>query len=332
VPLDRKRKEKIAISCNIGMDKVISAPDILNIYEVPINFEKDDIGGKLLEELKLHGRNGRADLARWKNFVTRSNNLKKEVQVAIVGKYFDTGDFVLSDAYISVIEAIKFSAWKVGVKPSVHWLNSKDFESGKKKVALLKRYNGIIIPGGFGETGIEGKLHVIRFVRENKIPYLGLCYGMQLSVIEFARNILKIKDAHTTEIDPNTKHPIVLVMPEQKRNIEEKKYGGTMRLGIYPAYLKKGTIARSAYGKEIVEERHRHRYEINPDYVERLTKAGMVFSGVSPDKVLMEIAELPIKKHPFFLGTQFHPELQARPLNPHPLFTEFIKAAVKRRR
>ncbi len=335
LPLDRRRKEKIAVWCNMRPEHVISAPDIESIYEVPLNFEKDNLGDIILSELKIRGRH-KGDLRAWSAFVHKLKGTERKVNIAIVGKYFDTGDFVLSDAYISVIEAIKFSGAKLGVKPSIVWLNSKDFSSEnaavsegevKKKLAELKKYDGIIVPGGFGEAGVDGKLKVIRFAREHKIPYLGLCYGMQLAVVEYARNVAGIAHAHTTEIEPETPDPVISVMIEQKKLLEAERYGGTMRLGVYPAYLEKGTIARSAYGKEIVEERHRHRYEVNPLYVEKLKKAGLVFSGVSPDRVLMEIAELPKSKHPFFVGTQFHPEFQARPLRPHPLFTAFIKVA-----
>ena len=193
---------------------------------------------------------------------------------------------------------------------------------------MLSKYDGIIVPGGFGETGIEGKLKAARFAREHKIPYFGLCYGLHMMVIEYARNVLGLEGAHTVEINPNTKYPVVDVMPEQVALIKEGKYGGTMRLGSYPAHLKKGSIAQESYGTDVVEERHRHRYEINPEYVKQIEDAGLVFSGSSPDGILMEIAELPRDQHPFYLGTQFHPELQARPLSPHPLFTEFLRASL----
>lgn len=331
VPIDKKRKEKIAISCNVRAEDVISAPDIKSIYEVPINFERDHLGDTLLEKLKLKKKRGSANLTQWKNFVARIHKKKKSIKIAVVGKYFGTGDFMLSDSYISVIEAIKFSAYKLGVEPDIHWLNAKDFEN-KRKLDSLKQFQGIIVPGGFGETGIDGKLNVIRYAREKKIPYLGLCYGMQLMVVEYARNVLGIKDAHTAEIDSKSKNLVIDIMPDQKVKLADKNYGGTMRLGVYPAYLKRGTLARRAYGKEIVEERHRHRYEVSPEYIEKLSSGDLVFSGVSPDKVLMEIAELSQDKHPFFLGTQFHPELQARPLSPHPLFNAFIQVAMKKGR
>jgi len=332
-PVDEKRKEKLAISCSVRKDRIISAPDINSIYEAPLNFEKDRLGDAMLDALKLPEKK-KASLAAWKKFATAVSNTKApEVSIAVVGKYFDTGDFVLSDAYLSVIEAIKFSAAKLGRHAKISWVNSKKLEAkGARAASVLAGYDGIIVPGGFGESGIEGKLKAIQFAREKKIPYFGLCYGMQLMVIEYARNVLGLKDANTTEIKKNAIDPVVDVMLEQKKHLSDNKYGGTMRLGSYPAYLKKGTLARSAYKKELVEERHRHRYEINPSYVKRLEEAGLVFSGTSPDSVLMEIAELPRTVHPFMLGTQFHPELQARPLDPHPLFTAFLSAAIVRRK
>ena len=331
--MDTKRKEKLAIWCNVRPDRIISAPDIESIYDVPINFEKDKFGDLLLDALDLP-EEAQADMSAWREFVEKTKTASKEVTIGIVGKYFDTGDFVLSDAYLSVIEALKFSGAQLGVKPKIEWINAKDFtrEDGKAvDVSVLSKYDGIIVPGGFGETGIEGKLKAIRYARENGIPYFGLCYGMQLMVVEYARNVLGLEGAHTTEINPETKYPIVDVMPEQVSLIAEGKYGGTMRLGAYPAHLKKGTIAYSAYGADVIEERHRHRYEINPEYVKQIEDAGLVFSGTSPDGILMEFAELPPEKHPFFLGTQAHPELQARPLSPHPLFTKFVQASLNKK-
>ncbi|HEY4496348.1 MAG TPA: CTP synthase [Candidatus Paceibacterota bacterium] len=329
VTLDAKRKEKIAIWCNVPAEAVVSAPDIESIYEVPINFERDNISALLLERLGLKSRMRKDGLIKWRNFVSRVKNSKGEVKVAIVGKYFDTGDFVLSDAYISVIEAIKHSAAKLGVKASLTWLNAKKFETGEEKVESLKNFAGVIVPGGFGESGIEGKLAVIKYCRENKIPYLGLCYGMQLMCVEFARNVLKLKDANTTEINQATSAPVIDIMPDQKKKLAEGNYGGSMRLGAYPAILKEGTTAFKAYGAKEISERHRHRYEVNPEFIEQLEQAGLVFSGQSPDSKLMEIAELSRKTHPFFLGTQFHPEFKSRPLTPHPLFTEFLKTCVR---
>ena len=329
--LDDKRKEKLAIWCNIRREHVISAPDITSIYEAPLNFEKDHLGDMLLDALHLPEKR-KASLVAWKKFIKVATNARaSEINIAIVGKYFDTGDFVLADSYLSVIEAIKFSAAKLNRRAKITWVNSKDLERGGSAAALTK-FDGIIVPGGFGESGVEGKIKAIQFAREKKIPYFGLCYGMQLMVIEYARNVLKLKNAHTTEIQKNSEDPVVDVMLEQKKHLADNKYGGTMRLGAYPCYLKKGTMARAAYKKELVEERHRHRYEINSKYIKQLEDGGLVFSGTSPDGVLMEIAELPRDKHPFMFGTQFHPEFQARPLAPHPLFTAFLSATISRRR
>ncbi|MBI3573980.1 CTP synthase [Candidatus Kaiserbacteria bacterium] len=330
VPLDQRRKEKIAISCNVTPDHIISAPDVDSIYDVPLNFEREKIGDMLVKTLHLR-RKISSGLKDWEGFVKKIKNAKKEVKIAIVGKYFDTGDFVLSDAYLSVIEAIKYSAAEVGAHATITWVNAKDFEKNPKSVSMLDVYDGVIVPGGFGETGIEGKIKAIQYAREHRIPYFGLCYGMQLMLIEYARNVLKLGGSHTTEIDADATHPVIDVMPDQKDLIARKDYGATMRLGVYTAELKKDTIARDAYGVSQVEERHRHRYEVNPEYVSRFEEGGVVFSGVSPSGILMEIAELPKNVHPFMLGTQFHPELQARPLAPHPLFTAFLKAATQRR-
>jgi len=329
-PLDQVRKEKIALFCNMRPENVISAPDVESIYDVPINFEKDHLSDILLKSLNLKPKKD-SSLKEWKKFVATTKNTKKEAHIAIVGKYFSTGDFVLSDAYISVIEAVKYAAYANGAKPVLTWLSAEEFEGEKAKIALrtLSKYDGILVPGGFGSRGIEGKLAVIRYAREHKIPYFGLCYGMQLMVIEFARTVLGFDIANTAEIDPNSPHLVIDIMPDQKKKMKDENYGGTMRLGAYTALLKKGTLARKAYrDEEHISERHRHRYEVNPLYVSQLEKGGLVFSATSPDGILMEIAELPEKTHPFFLGTQFHPELKARPLDPHPLFVEFVRKAL----
>ncbi len=329
VPLDKKRKDKIAIFCNIRPEHVISAPDVDSIYDVPVNFERDKIGEILSQILKLPNHRT-TNLAQWKDLARKARTVKKPLNIAVVGKYFDSGDFVLSDVYISVLEALKLSAYHNGVKPVLTYINSKNIETGKMKVAELAKYDGILVPGGFGTAGIEGIIKAIQFAREKKIPYFGLCYGMQLAVIEYARHMAGVTGATSREINPEAKDLVIDIMEEQKKLLENKNYGGTMRLGAYPAYLKKGTIARGAYKAEMVSERHRHRYEVNNFYVEKLEKAGLVFSGTSPNGKLMEIAELPKTKHPFFLGTQFHPEFTARPFAPHPLFTEFVKAAKAR--
>ncbi len=328
VPLDQKRKEKIALFCNIHTKNVISAPDVESIYDVPVNFERDNLSNILCETLSLKPKNKVGDLNEWKKFIKHVKNGNGEVNIAIVGKYFDSGEFSLSDAYLSIIHAIKFSAYKLGVKPKLHYLNAGDFEGGKKDLKELNQYDGVLVPGGFGKTAVEGKIKVIEYVRKNKIPFFGICYGMQLAVIEYSRNVAMLTDAHTTEVNSKTSYPVIYIMPEQEKNMAESNYGGTMRLGAYPAKLEKGSVAREAYGTENISERHRHRYEVNPDYVEKLTQAGLVFSGVSPSRQLMEIIELPRTAHPFFVATQFHPEFQARPLTPHPLFTAFVEASI----
>ena len=326
--LDHKRKEKLAVSCSVQPDHIISAPDVDSIYDVPLNFERDKLSEILLSDLGISGKQ-ESNLDEWREFAKHAHNGKEKVKIGIVGKYFDTGDFILSDAYLSVIEAIKFSAYSLDLKPEIAWLNAKEYQNNPDSVSELQQYDGIIVPGGFGETGIEGKINAIRFARENKIPYFGLCYGMQLMTVEFARNVVGLAGANTTEINPETAHPVIMILPEQVEKLKNKDYGGSMRLGAYPCDLAKDTIAAASYGTHTISERHRHRYEVNPDYIVQLEQAGLVFSGRSPDGVLMEIAELPKSEHPFMLGTQFHPELRARPLTPHPLFNAFITAAAK---
>ncbi|KKR89272.1 MAG: CTP synthetase [Candidatus Wolfebacteria bacterium GW2011_GWA2_42_10] len=330
VRLDKKRKDKIGFNCNVREQDVISAPDVESIYEVPLNFEKDNLSQNILEKLNLKSRG--KNLREWQRLAGIIRKAKKPVKIGIVGKYFGAGEFILSDSYISVIEAIKHAACALKVRPIIQWLNAEEFEGAKSASALkkLSDYHGVIIPGGFGSRGIKGKLAVIKYLRSNKIPFLGLCYGMQLAVIEFSRSVAGLKNANTTEIEPNTPHPVIDILPEQKKNLTEKNYGGTMRLGACPAALKKNTIAASAYKNFLISERHRHRYEVNPKYIEKLEKKGLVFSGFSPNRQLMEIIELPKEKHPFFVATQFHPEFKSKPLKPHPLFREFMGAAVKK--
>ncbi len=325
--LDEKRKEKLSLFCSVRKEDVISAPDVESVYEIPLRFEEQHLSANLLKKMDLRPRKN--DLKVWEGFVSRVKESKKTIDIAVVGKYFKTGDFVLSDAYLSVIESLKYAAYALKRKPVLHWIDSEEYENDPAALKDLKKYAGVLIPGGFGSRGIEGKIKAIRFCRENDIPYFGICYGMQLMVIEYARHVLGIDDAHTTEVDLKTENPVIDIMPEQKKNLRAKNYGATMRLGAYPAVLKNGTIARKAYKSKDISERHRHRYEVNPEYIARLEEAGLVFSGTSPDKVLMEIAELPASEHPFFLGAQFHPEFKSSPLSPHPLFLEFLKACTR---
>ena len=329
-PLDDKRKEKLAWSCSIPEGNIISAPDVDSVYDIPLNFEKEKLSEKLCDLLGVVCKKpDTKSWNKWKNFAKHAHNGKETVKIAMIGKYFDTGDFVLSDSYLSVIEAVKYSSYGENKKPVISWLNAVDFEKHPEKLKELKKYDGIVVPGGFGARGVEGKLKVVEYARKNKIPYLGLCYGMQMMVIEYARNILGLKDANTREVNPKSSAIVIDVMESQKDILDKKSYGGTMRLGEYKANLKDGTIARSAYGKKEIVERHRHRYEVSSEYIKKIEDAGLVFSGKSPNGTLMEIAELPKSVHPFFLGAQFHPEFLARPLTPHPLFTGFIKACIK---
>ncbi|MEK7546965.1 MAG: CTP synthase [Patescibacteria group bacterium] len=344
IPLDKKRKEKLEFMCSIEEGNVISAPNVANIYDVPVNFEKDGLGERILAKLGLKSKT--RDMKDWKKLSETARRSKEEVKIGIVGKYFGSGDFTLTDSYISVIEAVKHASYALKKKVTIEWLDSHDFEKSPKLLKKLSGYGGVLVPGGFGSRGVEGKVLAIRYCRENKIPYFGLCYGMQLAVVEFARDVAGMKKANTTEISPRTPFPVIDILLEQKKNLEDKNYGGTMRLGAYPAIIKANSIAHMAYRNSSfvkkgntplatrslqISERHRHRYEVNPKYIERLEKKGLVFSGISPDRRLMEIAELPKSEHPFFLGTQFHPEFKSRPLDPHPLFVEFIKAAAANR-
>lgn len=331
--LDAKRKEKIAFFCNVPEEAVIAAPDVNNIYEIPKNFDKEKVPHTLAKILNLKlSKEKNADAKKWDAMVRVAKSATDEVKIAIVGKYFETGDFTLSDAYLSVIEAIKYSAYACGKKPMISWVNAIEFEGDAKTVKKLAGYDGVIVPGGFGSRGIEGKIRAIEYVRKNKIPYLGLCYGMQLAVIEFARHVAGIKNATSHELDPKSTECVIGLMESQKEKMKSGNYGNTMRLGAYDAVLKKGTIARACYGADTITERHRHRYEVESAFIPQIEKAGMVFSGTSPDGALMEIAELPKDIHPFFIASQFHPEFLARPLDPHPLFTGFIKAAIERKK
>ncbi|MCR4260984.1 MAG: CTP synthase [Candidatus Colwellbacteria bacterium] len=322
VPLDQKRKEKIALNCNLNVDDVISAPDVDDVYEVPLVLEKADISKRILSKLGLRSR--KRDLKEWSALVGKIKKLKKTIRIGIVGKYFGTGNFILTDSYLSVIESVKHAAYEVGYKPEIDWIDAS-------KQGPLGKYHGIIVPGGFGGRDVEGKMSAIRYAREKKVPFLGLCYGMQLATIEFARHAAGMNGANSTEINKKTKYPVIDIIPEQIEKLKKANYGGTMRLGAYPAILGGGTIAQKAYGSNKISERHRHRYEVNPVYIKQLEDSGLVFSGKSPDGILMEIIELPKSKHPFFVGTQFHPELKSRPLTPHPLFREFIKAALAKK-
>ena len=324
--IDEPIKEKIALFCNVRKEDIISDPDVDNIYKVPLEFEKQGFGNKILSKLGL--KTASSNLSDWRQFI-ENMNANNRVIIGIVGKYFDVGNFRLPDAYISVIEAIKHAAAANRVRMDILWIVSTEFEKTDKDLEILKKVDGIIVPGGFGHSGVEGKIAAIRYARENDIPYLGLCFGLQLAVVEFARNVCGLKGAHSTEIDETTKYPVVDFLPWQQKLIAQSQYGATMRLGGQIIKIKPNTLAHKLYGANAVLERFRHRYEINPKYVEVLEKHGFVFSGESEkDEGIMQIVELPPEKHKFFIGTQSHPEFTSRPIKPNPLFDGFIKACI----
>ncbi|MDD2757752.1 MAG: CTP synthase [Patescibacteria group bacterium] len=327
--LDEPRREKLAFFCSLrSKDDIIPAPDVKNIYDIPDNFEKYNISKIIAKKLKL--RLKEKDGSQWANFINKMRTADQKIKIAVIGKYFGTGNYTLSDSYISVIEAIKTASWYNGAKPELVWVDAEKYEKNAKLLKELSGFDAIVVPGGFGTRGVEGVILAIKYAREKKIPYLGLCYGMQLAAIEFARNVLGYKDAHTVECNPESSNIIIHVNPNQAKNIQEAKYGGTMRLGAYDCTLKRGSLVRKLYGADKISERHRHRFEFNNKYRAALDKAGLKIVGVNEESNLVEIVEL--KNHPFFVGSQFHPEFKSRPLVPHPLFMGLIKAAVGRKK
>ncbi len=323
-PVDDVRKDKISLFCNVAGDYVISSPDVESIYEVPLVFEKQNLSEKLLDFFKLGYKSNTLD--ELSEMISKIKSFDKKVKVGVVGKYFDIGDFVLKDSYVSVIEAIKHAAWNEDVEVELKWFNSKEFEKNKDSLSKLSECDAIIVPGGFGSSGVEGKILAIEHCRTKDIPFLGLCYGMQLAVTEYARNVCGMTDANSTEVDPKSKHPVIDILPEQKKNLELKNYGATMRLGDYEAKLTEGSLVSKLYGDNIsVLERHRHRYEVNPEFISKIEDAGLVFSGKSPDRKLMEFIELPDKA--YFVATQAHPEFKSSIFKPAPVFSGLIRAA-----
>ncbi len=325
LPIDEPRKRKISTFCNIDPQDVISAPDTESIYDVPLLLNQEKIGERILKKLEVPLKRNQKGLGEWERVIKKSKKDNKKVKIAIVGKYFETGNFVLTDSYISVIEAIKHASWKVGCKEEITWLSSEKYEKNKNTLKELSNYDGIIIPGGFGSRGVEGKINVINYCRKKKIPFFGLCLGMQLAVIEYARNECGLKDASSIEFDKDCKDPVIDIMESQKKLMKKKNYGGTMRLGAYNCELEKDTVSYKTYKTKMISERHRHRFEVNNDYRKILEEKGLKIAGINPELNLVEIVE--IKKHPFFVGVQFHPEFKSRPLTGHPLFVAFIKAA-----
>lgn len=326
--LDKPRKEKLALFCWMKPEDIISVPDVDSIYKIPQVLEKQNFPELLAKRLKMKLPEKKTT-NEWNSFLRKMEASKeKTVKVAVVGKYFATGDFTLADSYISVIQAVKHAAIWFGATAEMTWIDSEAYETDPKKVSELKKFDALIVPGGFGTRGIEGILKAIRYARENNLPYLGLCYGMQLATIEFARNVLGIKDAHTVECDAKTKNPVIHINPEQAKNVSHNRYGGTMRLGAYDCELRKGSKVQKLYGAEKISERHRHRYEFNNEYLDRMEQAGLQFVGVNKEKNLMEVVEL--KNHPYFVGSQYHPEFKSRPTRPHPLFLGLIQAGIKK--
>ena len=318
-PLSKKLKEKIALFCNVEPQSVVQALDVEEIYQIPLIFKKEGLDRIILE--KLHLKSYKSDLKFWEEKVVKPALFpKKTVKIAVVGKYIQ-----LQDAYKSIYEALRHGGIFWATRVEIEKVDSEEVEK-KGPHRFLKDVDGILIPGGFGPRGIEGKIKTIEFARKNKIPFLGICLGMQLCCIEFARNVCNLKGANSTEFNPSTPYPVIDLLEEQKAI---KELGGTMRLGAWPCKLEEGTLARKIYRKELIYERHRHRYEFNPCFREIFEKKGMVFSGISPDKRLVEIVEL--KDHPFFIACQFHPEFKSKPLSPHPLFKEFVKSSILER-
>ncbi len=313
VPVGNEIKKKLSLFCDVEERAVIPALDEKTIYSVPLTFEREGLG-KLLTE-KLHLGEKEADLAEWREFINRLQNPLKSVQVGIVGKYAK-----LKDTYTSVVEALNHAAAKHRVKVEIKWIESETLEN-PDYAERLKDLDGIIVPGGFGKRGVEGKINAIRFVRESDVPFLGLCLGMQCAVIEFACNVCNMEGANSTEFDPNTPYPVIDLMSAQK-GLKDK--GGTMRLGAYPAVLCENSRIYKIYGRKLISERHRHRYEVNPKYTDALEKCGLLLSGKSPDGRLVEFIEIPALK--FFIATQAHPEFKSRPNNPAPLFDAFVKS------
>ncbi len=312
-PLNKQTKEKIALFCDVPVEGVISAPDAKNIYWVPLILDDQGMTDLLLNKFQLAKRK---DLKEWKKFVHKIDNLKHKVTIGMVGKYT-----YLEDSYISILEAFRHAGAATNTEVNVEWIDAEKIEDGTSE--QLKKLNGLLVPGGFGTRGAEGKICAINYARRNNIPFLGICFGFQLAVVEYGKNVLGL-EGHSTEINPSTEHPLIYILPEQD-GIENM--GGTMRLGEQTIKIKVNTIAHGLYGKNTISERHRHRYEVNPGYIEKFEKNGLIFSGRSPDKIRMEICELPT--HPYFIASQFHPEFKSHPLSPAPLFCGLVKASLE---
>jgi CTP synthase len=339
--IDSIRMEKLSSYCTVKKEHVISAPDVKSIYEVPIGFQDAKFGELILKELHLKAKpNGTICMDNWRKKVTAIKNSDKTIKLGMIAKYYKSGNYDLKDSYASVIEAVNHACWAQGIKAQLEWIVSDDLEKDTERQKKLAEFDGIIVPQGWGSRGVEGKIKAVEIARVNKVPYLGLCFGMQMAVIEYSRNVLGLKNANSEEADTKTKYPVIHVMEHQKALIKQKLFGGTIRLGAWPCLVKKNTQLAAAYADfgnslfeslPMVQERHRHRYEVNNDYVQRLEKAGLIVSGTSPDNLLVEAIEIPKAVHPFFVGTQYHPELKSHFLEPHPLFMAFVSAIVAKK-
>lgn len=338
LPIDEKRKEKVAFFCNMDKEDIISNPDCDSIYEIPPILAEQGFDEKALIKLGLPVHKG--DLTEWNDFVEKFKSKKNNpVKIAIIAKYLSTGDYELTDSYVSLLESLKFASSYTDAEMEVVFIKARDLEKGTKKaVADMKAADGIIVPIGWGERGVEGKISAIKYARENKVPYLGLCYGMQLASVEYARNVVGLKDANSQEVNPDAKDLIIHEIPFDEKYQTIKGDGASMRLGAYDCVLKPGTLAHKIYKKHdafkdeannMISERHRHRFEFNNKYREMLENEGFVISGTSPDDFFVEMIELPQDKHPFFIATQAHPEYKSMPLKPHPMFIEYLKAVIK---
>lgn len=325
--LDKRRIERFALFCNVQPENIISNPDVAHPYEVPLILQKQQLAEKILKQFKLNAK--KPDLSDWENLVKKIYQKKdKVINIAIVGKYFGTGDYQLRDSYAALFDALDHGAFDIGAEIKTHWIDAEKVE--KQGAEIIGKPDGLIVPIGWGERGAEGMIAAASYARKNNIPYLGLCYGMQLAVIAFARDIMGWKDANTNENNSKTKHSVIHLMPAQKKYMDNRAYGGTMRLGTWDAKVKKGTTAFDIYGKEDTSERHRHRFEFNDEFVKDFEKNGLVISARSVVENLTEIIELPESVHPFYFGTQGHPEYKSRPLAPHPIFVAFLKASMKK--
>ncbi len=336
-PLDKIRKEKLSMFCSLEKNRVISAPDVASIYDIPVNFHKEKVDVMLSESLNIKNYK-QGNINKWKKFFTPAKQSDKKLNIAIVGKYFASGDGVLKDAYVSVFESIKYATYENGYNVNIEWISAEDFEVkkgakiSKQNINILKKYDAVVVPGGFGSRGVEGIIKSVQYARENKIPFLGICYGMQLAVIEYARNVLKLKDAHTTEVNSKTKNPIVNILSEQKEKLIKGDYGNSMRLGDYVCNIKTNSMLYKLYKNKEIIERHRHRYEVDPKYHKDLESAGMLISGLSPDSRLAEVVELSTDKHPYFIAAQYHPEFTSRPFKSNSLFDGLVKACIAARK